>query len=658
MSISNSHRDKEPIVIVGGGMAAHRLCTSLSNSGYNTANLEIYSGEEILPYDRANLSKCFKSENSTPTPLNQNEWYKQNKIKIHLQSKVSSIDPNQKLLIFEGGLRKIYSKLILALGSEPSTQSFSEAPLENVFTYRTWADLRRIRTACKLAEEVSIIGGGLLGLEAAGAIHSKSRNVTVFEMANTPLCRNLNEEAGFALLKSLESSGIRVVLKSQLKSIHQAEGYLNLVFNNKKKFRANVVVLATGHRPADQLAKSSGIEVSPNGGILVDEHLQTSQKDIFAIGDCISLKHRSFGFVQPAYHQANILASNLCGSTEKYEPKGKRITLNLSGVDISIYGENLGDAEHLTYKNGSTFRSLVVRRGILIGSTIIGNWTNSTALRFAVDENVKIPNRQKKVFNTTGELNLLDDFGEAATWSNDSIICNCCHIDCGTVRKEIKKGGDNLQKIKHSSGAGSKCGSCRLQLLGLIHAGLGNNVKLENSIFASGKIFKYLAVCSLILSVLYWLPWQISAPYTVDSLKFEFSKLWTDSVIKQITGFTVAGISFFSLLYSLRKRLGWFRIGKLGIWKTFHVLSGFLAIIVLFFHTGLSWGYNLNFLLATNFLTLNTLGALAAVNYSAKLDSSSFAQNRIRYWLIRSHILFFWPYPILLFIHLYSVYQY
>ena len=97
MSISNSHRDKEPIVIVGGGMAAHRLCTSLSNSGYNTANLEIYSGEEILPYDRANLSKCFKSENSTPTPLNQKEWYKQNKIKIHLQSKVSSIDPNQKL---------------------------------------------------------------------------------------------------------------------------------------------------------------------------------------------------------------------------------------------------------------------------------------------------------------------------------------------------------------------------------------------------------------------------------------------------------------------------------------------------------------------------------------------------------------------------------
>ena len=658
MSISNSHLDKKPIVIVGGGMAAHRLCTSLSNSGYNTANLEIYSEEGILPYDRANLSKCFKSENSTPTPLDQDAWYKKNRIKIQLKSKVSLIDPSQKLVNFACGLKKSYSKLILALGSEPSTQLISGAALENVFTYRTWADLKRIRTACKLAKEVAIIGGGLLGLEAAGAIHSRSRNVTVFEMANTPLCRNLNEEAGFALLKYLESRGIKVILKSQLKNIHQDEGYLNLVFNNNKKIRANVVVLATGHRPAGQLAKLSGIEVSPNGGILVDQHLRTSQKDIFAIGDCISLKHRSFGFVQSAYHQADILASNLCGSTEKYEPKGKNITLNLSGVDISIYGDNLGNADHLTYKTGSTFRSLVVQRGVLIGSTIIGNWTNSTALRFAVDENVKIPNRQKKVFSTTGELKVLNDFGEAATWSNDSIICNCCHIDCGTVREEIKQGSDNLQKIKHSSGAGSKCGSCRLQLLGLIHADLDNNVKVENSIFASGKTFRYLAFCALILSVLYWMPWQISAPHTVDSLKFQFSKLWTDSVIKQITGFTVAGISFFSLLYSLRKRLTWFRIGKLGIWKTFHVLSGILAVIVLFFHTGLSWGYNLNFLLATNFLALNTLGALAAVNYSTNLDSSSFAQNRVRHWLIRSHILFFWPYPVLLFIHLYSVYQY
>jgi len=658
MRITNSPRDKAPIVIVGGGMAAHRLCVSLLNSGYNTANLEIYSEERILPYDRANLSRCFKGENSTPTLLNEAAWYKKNKIKIHLQSKVSLIDPNQKLLIFESGLKKSYSKLVLALGSEPSTQLISGYALENVFTYRSWADLKRIRVACKLAKEVAVIGGGLLGLEAAGAIYSKSRNVTVFEMANTPLCRNLNEEAGFALLKSLESSGIKVVLKSQLKNIHQDGEYLNLSFNNKKEFQANVVILATGHCPADDLAKASGIAVSPKGGVLVDQHLRTNQKDIFALGDCISLKHKSFGFVQPTYHQANVLASNFCGSIEKYEPEGKYITLNLSGVDISIYGDNLGNADHLTYKNGSTFRSLVIQQGILVGSTIIGNWTNSTAVRFAVDENVKIPNRQKKVFSTTGELKLLDDFGEAATWSNDSIICNCCHVDCGTIREGIKQGHDNLKKINLSSGAGSKCGSCRLQLLGLIHADLDNNEKVKNNIFSSGRTFRYLAFCSLVLSFLYWLPLQIGTPDTVDSLKFQLSKLWTDPVIKQITGFTVTGISFFSLLYSIRKRLTWFRIGNLGIWKTFHLLSGFLAIIVLFLHTGLSWGYNLNFLLATDFLLLNTLGALAAVNYSAKLDSSSFSQNQIRYWLIRSHILFFWPYPILLCIHLYSVYQY
>ena len=658
MSIINKSYNDDPIVIVGGGMASHRMCKSLSVLGYQTSDIKIYSEESLLPYDRANLSKCFSNDKTKPNLLSNDNWYKQKGINVHLATKVLLIEPNRRLLKLDSDQTVQYSKLVLALGANPSSQLISGADLQNVFTYRNWVDLQKIKAVCSEGTKVAIVGGGLLGLEAADAIYNITSDVTVFEMANTLLCRNLNEEAGFEVSKALNSRGIKVVLKAQLKNIFRRQEQLNLVFNNREEFQADVVILAIGHRPADELAKQSGIAVSPKGGILVDHHLRTSHKDIYALGDCISLKHKNFGFVQPTYQQADTLASIFCGSEKKYEPKGRFIRLNVSGMEISAYGDNLGNAEHLTYQNKSVYRSLVIHRGVLIGSTTIGEWANATALRIAVEENVKIPNRHKKIFDNTGELKLLDEFGEAVHWPKDSIICNCYHITCETIRKAITNGHGSLTKIENLCGAGSKCGSCRLQLLGLIHSNAENRTKEKNSFLTSGNIFKYLAFTSLLLCILYWAPWQVGTPITVESPKFRISKLWTDSVIKQITGFTTAGISLFSLLYSLRKRLSWFRLGNVSMWKTLHVFLGCLTLIVLFLHTGLSWGYNLNFLLTLNFILLNTLGALAAFNYSAKLTSHTLIQNSLRFWIIRLHILFFWPYPVLLGIHIYKVYQY
>jgi nitrite reductase (NADH) large subunit len=646
------------LIIVGGGMACHRLCHTLLQHGYDTSKIEIYSEESIPPYDRANLSKNIGKGTSRAPLLSQPQWYQKHGIQLHLSQRIQGLDTDKKCLYLEDDRSVPFTNLVLALGAKPASPNIEGIGLDRVFTYRSWNDLLKIKSLCGAGSRIAVIGGGLLGLEAAAALHVAKCDVTVFEMANALLCHNLNEEASQVLQEALRELGIQVSLKSTLKKIHPESGCLKLLFHDDTQHEFDGVIVATGHRPVDEMAATSGIAVSPKGGIMIDEHLKTNHENIYAMGDCTSFQHSHFGVVQAAYEQADVLAARLSGIDQTYKPTGRYFRLNIVGIEISTYGENLGDGEHLVFNDASAFRSLVLQRGKLMGATTIGSWEHATALRIAVQENLNVPHRQKKAFPSNGDLQLLTDMGGVASWPDDSVICNCCHVTCGTIRHDIKGGLNTLTKLEKQCGAGGQCGSCRSLLLGLIHPKAHSQQNPTRRSDIIGKTFKWAAILALLGGLIFWAPWNVPAPESVETGIYQISRLWNDDFIKQITGYGTAGLSLFSLIYSLRKRIKWFHFGEMPLWKTMHASLGTLTLLTLFLHTGLSMGHNLNFWLAANFISLNTLGALAALSMHAADTSTNPLKHRFRLWLARSHLVFFWPYPVLLGVHIYKVYQY
>ena len=646
------------LVIVGGGMVCHRLCKQLVHEGYQTHQIKIFTEESLPPYDRANLSKCFHRSLKTPPLLDQKRWYEKNGISLHLSKKAAHLDASNKRIRFLDNSIIGYDKLVLATGSRPDIHAIEGAELENVFTYRNWQDLLKIESFCRPDRTIAVIGGGLLGLEAAAALHQAKCRIKVYETANTPLCRNLSETAGAVLLKSMKTLGIEVLLKYQLEKILSNNGKLNLVFRGNVFAEADGVVLATGTRPCDELAAESGIQVSPKGGFLVDETLSTSDPDIFALGDCASFRHDSFGFVQPAYEQADVLAARFCGKDETYVPTGRNCRLNIMGIELSAYGENLGEGEHLVYEVNGDYRSLVMHRGKLIGATTIGKWDQATALGVAVSENLRVPHRQKKHFCTSGQLDMLTHMGNVTTWSADAVICQCTHMSCQAVKNAISEGFDSLAKLEKYTQAGGQCGSCRPLLLGLLHP-QSQEVQGQAEIPGHRKDHLWwVALVGLIFCMLFWAPWQMPPVDSVQSLNYKWSQFWNSFFAKQVTGFTTAGLSLSALILSLRKRMAWFQWGEFAVWRVLHACVGILTLLTLFLHTGLSMGHNLNFWLATCFVGLNTLGAFAAIASSSRARKTAGTQTTFQVWMTRLHIIFFWPYPVLLAAHVYKVYQY
>ncbi|MDA0753012.1 MAG: FAD-dependent oxidoreductase, partial [Verrucomicrobia bacterium] len=335
------------LIIVGGGMACHRLCHTLLQHGYDTSKIEIYSEESIPPYDRANLSKNIGKGTSRAPFLSQPQWYQKHGIQLHLSQRIQGLDTDKKCLYLEDDRSVPFTNLVLALGAKPASPNIEGIGLDRVFTYRSWNDLLKIKSLCGAGSRIAVIGGGLLGLEAAAALHVAKCDVTVFEKANALLCHNLNEEASQVLQETLRELGIQVSLKSTLKKIHPESGCLKLLFHDDTQHEFDGVIVATGHRPVDEMAATSGIAVSPKGGIMIDEHLKTNHENIYAMGDCTSFQHSHFGVVQAAYEQADVLAARLSGIDQTYKPTGRYFRLNIVGIEISTYGENLGDGEHL-----------------------------------------------------------------------------------------------------------------------------------------------------------------------------------------------------------------------------------------------------------------------------------------------------------------------
>ena len=301
------------IVIIGNGMVGYKFCEKLiAHSNANHFELIVF-GEETRPaYDRVHLSEYFAGKSAEDLSMAPADWYRANNITLHLGDPVIKIDPASKTVLSHLGVVESYNYLILATGSSAFVPPIPGVDKDGVFIYRTIEDLELMTSYAKKAKKGAVIGGGLLGLEAAKAMLDLGiTDTTVIEFAPRLMPRQIDEAGSNTLKNKLESLGLKIRTNTNTSEITGEECINGMSFTDNSHIAVDMLVISAGIKPRDELAKQAGLTVGPRGGIVVNEKLQTSDPHIFAIGECALHNNMIYGLVAPGYEMADIVATNL-----------------------------------------------------------------------------------------------------------------------------------------------------------------------------------------------------------------------------------------------------------------------------------------------------------------------------------------------------------
>mgnify|MGYP001544195493 FL=1 len=293
------------LVIIGNGMVGYKFCEKIISRNRPDLQLTVF-GEEMLPaYDRVNLSGYFSKKSAYELSLAGLEWYQENKITLHLGDPVQEIDRENKTVTSFKGIRVAYDYLIFATGSAAFVPPIHGADKNGVFVYRTIEDLNLIRRHARQTKSAAVIGGGLLGLEAAKALLDLGvPNIHIIEFATRLMPRQIDESASGMLQQKLSQLGITVHTSKNTSAVLGNETITGMIFSNNSILPVDMLVISAGITPRDELAKDCSLTIGPRGGIVVNEHMQTSDPFIYAIGECALFQGLVYGLVAPGYDMA------------------------------------------------------------------------------------------------------------------------------------------------------------------------------------------------------------------------------------------------------------------------------------------------------------------------------------------------------------------
>ena len=652
MSALTQETKRERLIIVGNGMVSHRFCLELSKQEESGRfDVQIFGDEPIPAYDRVHLTNYFNSSDSSELSLGTEDWYSQRGYELKTGTRIQSILADSKEVQDQDGNTYPYDKLILATGSKPFIPPIKGLDAPGVFAYRTLEDAQNILAYAKGRKTAIVLGGGLLGLEAANALRELDIKTSVVELANGLMPRQLDQNASRVLELQIRELGVDPVLGKGVSHVEPLKDGLLVHFKDESKQLADMLIVATGVRPVDDLAESADLKQGVRGGIVVDDTLRSSKPSIYAIGECALHKGQLYGFVAPGYQMAEILAKNLCGGSKTFEGADLSCRLKLMGIEVSAFGDYLEGGRILVHQTPSTYRKIVLRRDSFVGGIVVGTWDQTHVLQLAINEERFMTPSEQATFESKGTLP--SDEG-LVNWPNTAIICNCTQTTKGELSKCLSSGCKTIQQLAEATGASTVCGSCR-PLLGQL---CGENGE-EAAFRPRGRSWLWAtAAIGLILAVGFIFLKAFPEPESVQTAYFQFAQLWNDSTYKQISGYTMAGLSLIAILLSARKRVRFLRFGNFGWWRAIHSILGTLCLVALIAHTGLDFGENLNLWLMTCFVGLNLVGAVAGLSIAMEDRFSGPWSRRIRSLVTKAHILFFWPYPVLLGFHIYKAYAY
>ncbi|MEV6601572.1 nitrite reductase large subunit NirB [Actinoplanes sp. NPDC051346] len=458
------------LVVIGNGMAGVRTLEEILARGGEFA-VTVFGDEPYGNYNRIMLSNVLAGvEDEAGIFLNDLSWYADNGITLHTDTRIARIDRRAKKVYAEDGTATPYDKLIIATGSSPWVPPIAgihrpgRGYHQGVFAFRTLDDTRSMIRYARDHERAVVIGGGLLGLEAARGLQNHVSQVTLLHAMGHLMNTQLDAQGGATLQRSVEKLGIEVVTDAMTTEILGKHAVTGVKLKDGRTIDCDVVVIAAGIRPNAEVAKVSGIEV--DRGIVVDDQMRVrDDSDIYAVGECVQHRGEVYGLVAPLWDQAKVLADHLTGRDPDAAYHGSRVAtkLKVAGVDVAAMGiqqAERDDDETLVFSEPAkgVYKSLVIRDGRLVGATLVGDVRKVAFLMQAFDRELALPeDRVELMFDLGGPPAEVS----AADMPDDTQVCNCNGVSKATLVGAVQGGCRTVNGVMDATRAGKGCGTCK-----------------------------------------------------------------------------------------------------------------------------------------------------------------------------------------------------
>mgnify|MGYP003634021013 CR=1 FL=1 len=371
---------KEKLVLIGNGMAGMRTVDELLKLAPNKYDITVFGAEPHGNYNRIMLSPVLAGDKKIDEIIIHDlQWYQDKGITLHIGKTITAIDRINQTVTTDDGTQANYNKLILATGSNPVILPVEGKQLEGVISFRDINDVNIMIETAKTHKKAIVIGGGLLGLEAANGLMIQGMDVSVVHRSNTLMNQQLDQAASDLMLEQLQAKGMHFLMNHDTAELLGKDRVEKVRFKDGSEVEADLVVMAVGVRPNIELAKEAGIMCER--GVLVDDTLKTYAKNTYAVGECVQYRNETFGLVAPLYEQAKVCAAQLANlGGEKYKSSVTATKLKVTGINLFSAGDFIGDelTESLVYQDKSRhiYKKLVLKENKIIGTLLYGDTTD------------------------------------------------------------------------------------------------------------------------------------------------------------------------------------------------------------------------------------------------------------------------------------------
>ncbi|WP_077340469.1 nitrite reductase large subunit NirB [Pseudocolwellia agarivorans] len=454
---------KQKIVVVGNGMVGHHFVDEMAkHEGYE---ITVLSAEDRLAYDRVHLSEYFSGKTADDLALTTPEHYNELGVKFFTDAKVTNINKAEKVVSTETGDKYPYDKLVLATGSYPFVPPIPGKEREHCLVYRTIDDLDAIQASANSGKVGVVVGGGLLGLEAANALKELGLQTHVVEFAPQLMGVQLDKDGGELLRNMIEGIGVQVHTQKATQEIIDGEDCVHrMVFADGTHLETDLILFSAGIRPYDNLARDFDLQIGERGGIVVNNECQTSDENIYAIGECALWNNFIYGLVAPGYTMAKVAADNIIGGEQQFTGADMSTKLKLMGMDVGSIGDahaRTAGAQSYTYFNepDDVYKKIVVSADgkTLLGAVLVGDTSEyDSLLQYALNA-IELPEKPDSlILPSAGEKPTLgvDALPESAT------ICSCLNVTKGDIISAIDAGACDVAAVKSCTKATTGCGGC------------------------------------------------------------------------------------------------------------------------------------------------------------------------------------------------------
>ncbi|WP_377702202.1 nitrite reductase large subunit NirB [Pseudoduganella sp. UC29_71] len=456
------------IIVIGHGMVGHKFLESLATHGGNTKlNVTILCEEPRPAYDRVHLSEFFAGKSAADLSLVKPGFFERDDMVLRLNARATAIDPAGKTVTTNDGEVLGYDKLVIATGSFPFVPPLPGKDRKDCFVYRTIEDLEAMLECGKRSRTGVVIGGGLLGLECAKALRDMNLDTHVVEFSPRLMAVQVDDGGARVLRSKIEALGVTVhTAKNTTAIVDGVDGTHRMEFADGSHLDADMIVFSAGIRPRDMLAKESGLEVGPRGGIVIDNNCMTSDRDIYAIGECALWGGMIYGLVAPGYEMARVAAKHLLGEAAEFNGADMSTKLKLMGVDVASIGDPHGKEEgsrvyQFMDERKQIYKKIVVSScgRYLLGGVMVGDASEYGTLLQMMLNKIELPESPEFLILPQSDGKAKPGLGVDAL-PDSAQICSCNDVSKGAICAAVGDGATSIGALKSCTKAGTACGGC------------------------------------------------------------------------------------------------------------------------------------------------------------------------------------------------------